>query len=68
MDEKRWGKLMREGIRKDPQLKRLDSSNITVGQLFEGVNKFFEDYRNPSSLGSYGFPYHPRGSHREHRH
>lgn len=45
MDEKRWREVIREGVAKDPQLKHLDS-NVTVGQLFEGVNKLFEDYRN----------------------
>lgn len=45
MDEKRWSKVIREGVNKDPQFKRV-GSNVTVGQLFEGVNKLFEDYRN----------------------
>ncbi|MGH8565666.1 MAG: hypothetical protein ACREXW_16870 [Gammaproteobacteria bacterium] len=45
MDEKRWREVIREGVAKDPRLKDLDS-NVTVGQLFEGVNKLFEDYRN----------------------
>jgi hypothetical protein len=45
MDEKRWIKAVTEGVEKDPQLKSLPSK-VTVGQLLEGVNKFFEDYRN----------------------
>lgn len=45
IDAKRWGKVVREGVEKDPQLKALQS-NVTVGQLLAGVDKLFEDHRN----------------------
>lgn len=47
IDEKRWSKGVLEGLEDDAQLKDLFSrSTITVNQLVDGIDKFYEDHRN----------------------
>jgi len=47
IDEKRWSKGVLEGLEDDVQLRGLFSgAGITVNQLVDGVDKFYEDHRN----------------------
>lgn len=45
LDEKRRDSALKNGIDKDPKIGHL-GTNVTVGQLLEGIDKFYEDHRN----------------------